>query len=285
MNITGYTGLYGIFANPIKHSISPAMHNAAFDKLGIDSVYLAFEVEQDKLSDAIGSMRTLGMGGANISMPYKVAVMEYLDEISKEAELIGAVNTIVSKDGRLVGYNTDGMGFMESLADKGVDIIGKKIMIAGCGGAATSMIMQAAIDGVKEIAVFNRAKSRSAKEPIIKRVNDNTDCKVTLYDLEDQAELRRQLDESVLAVNGTGLGMKPHEGETWLLDKGMLREDLVCYDAIYAPAKTRFLELAEEMGCTIINGSGMLLFQGAVAFKLWTGCDMPVDHVRKVCGL
>lgn len=285
MTITGHTGLYGIFANPIKHSISPAMHNAAFDKLGIDSVYLAFEVEEDKLPDAINSMRTLGMRGANISMPYKVRVMDYLDEISREASLIGAVNTIVNDGNRLTGYNTDGKGFMASLKENKVDIIGEKITVVGCGGAATAMIMQAALDGVKEISVFNRRASRKDKEIIVRRVNENTDCKVVLYDLEDESELYKQLNESVLAVNATGLGMKPLEGQSWLSDASRLRDDITCYDAIYSPAKTRFLQMAEERGCKIINGSGMLLYQGACAFKLWTDCDMPVEHVRKVCGL
>ena len=284
--ITGHTELVGLFATPIRHSNSPKMHNEAFAKLGIDLAYMAFEVGKDELEGAIRGMRAMGLVGANVSMPNKMAVMAYLDRISEEARLCRAVNTITNKDGILTGYCTDGYGFMRSLTDQGVDVIGKKMTIAGAGGAGTAIEIQAALDGVSEISIFNiHDRFWENAEETVKLINSNTSCRAALFDLDDTASLARETADSVLLVNATSVGMKPMEGQTWLRDPSILRPDLVVTDVIYSPAQTRFLEMAEAAGCKTFNGLGMMLFQGARAFELWTGQQMPIDHVKQVLGL
>lgn len=283
--ITGHTELIGLIANPIRHSLSPTMHNEAFAKLGLDYAYIAFEIENENLEDAVKGIRALGMVGSNVSMPFKNAVVAYMDRLSPTAELVGAVNTIINHNGVLTGDITDGTGFMLSLKDNGIDVIGKKMTIAGCGGAATAIEIQAALDGVKEISIFNiRDQFWETGEETVKKINEKTDCKAALYDFDDKDVLRREIEESSLLVNATGLGMKPLEGRTWLPDTSYLRPELVVADTIYSPPKTHLLEMAEEVGCQTVNGHGMILFQGAASFRLWTGEDMPVDYVKKVLG-
>ncbi|MBQ9632800.1 MAG: shikimate dehydrogenase [Lachnospiraceae bacterium] len=283
--ITGHTELIGLMAYPIRHSLSPAMHNEAFAYLGLDYAYLAFEVDTDDLEDAVKGIRALKLVGSNVSMPNKTAVIKYLDELSPAAELCGAVNTIVNDHGRLIGHITDGTGFMMALQDNDIDVIGKKMTIAGCGGAATAIEIQAALDGVSEISIFNiRDRFWEAGEETVKKINEKTGCRAALYDFDDKEVLRREIESSYLLVNATGLGMRPLDGRTWLPDTSYLRPDLICADTIYSPPKTRFLEMAEEVGCRTMNGYGMILFQGAAGFKLWTGHDMPVEHVKKALG-
>ncbi len=284
--ITGHTELIGLIATPIRHSSSPKMHNAAFAKLGLDYAYLAFEVGNEQLEDTIKGFRAMNVRGCNVSMPNKTVVHQYLDKLSPAAELCGAVNTIVNDHGVLTGHITDGIGFMTSVADAGFDPIGKKITIVGCGGAGTAIQIQAALDGVAELAIFNiqDACFERAKQTV-KDINEKTDCKATLYDLADTEELRQQIADSYMLINATGVGMKPLEGQTYITDASMLRPELIVCDVVYSPAKTALLELAESVGCQTLNGLGMMLFQGAAAFKLWTGQDMPIDHIKEVLNL
>ncbi|WP_291292868.1 shikimate dehydrogenase [Enterococcus sp.] len=279
--ITGHTRLAGLIAKPAKHSISPAMHNLSFEDQQVDAVYLAFDVEPEDLAASIQSIRQLDWLGANISMPHKMAVVPLVDELSPAAELIGAVNTIVNQDGHLIGYNTDGIGFMRALADIDVSIIGGKMTVIGAGGAATAIISQAALDGVKTIHVFNR---KDAFYPIIEsklqQIASATGCTITLEDLDEQQALRRAVEESQLLVNATGVGMKPNEDESPLKDSRLLRESLAVYDVIYNPRETRLLKEAKATGAKTANGLSMLLFQGAAAFELWTGKQMPIEKVK-----
>ena len=281
--ITGHTELIGLIATPIRHSSSPTMHNHAFAKLGLDYAYLAFEVGNDQLEDTIKGFRAMNVRGCNVSMPNKTVVHKYLDKLSPAAELCGAVNTIVNDNGVLTGHITDGIGFMESVHDRGFDPIGKKVTIVGCGGAGTAIQIQAALDGVAELAIFNiqDACFERAKQTV-KDINEKTNCKATLYDLADTEELRKQMADSYMFINATGVGMKPLEGQTYIKDASMLRPDLKVCDVIYSPAKTALLEMAEEVGCETMNGLGMMLFQGAAAFKLWTGQEMPIDYIKEV---
>lgn len=284
--ITGYTGLAGLFAHPVHHSSSPMMHNEAFAKLGLDYAYLGFDVDNDNLEDAIKAMRTFKMIGANVSMPNKTLVGQYLDEISPAAKLCGAINTIVNQDGKLIGHITDGIGFMQSLEDNNVDIIGKKMTIGGAGGAATAIMVQAALDGVKEISVFNvkdKFFDQAAKK--IAEINEKTDCQITLYDLADLDRLKQEIASSQLFVNATGVGMKPLEGKTYIPDASYLPKDVFVVDIIYAPEETALLKLAKEAGCKYMNGKAMVLFQGAASFKLWTGQDMPIDYMKKILNI
>ena len=275
--ISGYTRLVGLIANPIKHSLSPKMHNEAFEKLGLDYVYLAFEVEKEGLKNAIGSIRVLDMLGSNISMPYKEEVIKYLDELSPEAKLIGAVNTIVNDKGKLIGHITDGIGFMKSLRSEGIDPTGKKIVIVGAGGAATAITVQAALDKTEQIDIFN-VKDEYFDKAIgnAKLVNERTECKATAYDLDDIDVLKEKMEQADIFINATGVGMKPLENESVIKDSALLREDLVVCDVVYYPKETLLIKMAKEKGCKVVYGSGMMLYQGAYAFELWTGKEMPI---------
>ena len=281
--ITGHTELIGLMAYPIRHSSSPAMHNEAFATLGLDYAYLAFEVDNDTLEDAIKGLRALKMVGSNISMPNKTVVGQYLDELSPAAQMCGAVNTIVNDNGKLIGHITDGIGYMQSLKDNNIDVIGKKMTIAGAGGAAKAIGVQAALDGVKEISIFNiKDKFWEAAEKTVDTIRSKTDCIVNLYDLDDKEKLREEIADSYLFAQATGVGMKPLEGQSVIPDKSFFRPDLIVTDTIYAPRETLTLKMAKEAGCKTMNGLGMMLFQGDAAFYLWTGKHMPIDHMKEV---
>lgn len=284
--ITGHTELIGLMAYPIRHSSSPAMHNEAFAYLGLDYAYLAFKVDNDTLEDAITGMKALKMVGSNVSMPNKTVVHKYLDELSPAAELCGAVNTIVNDNGKLIGHITDGTGYMQSLKDYDIDVIGKKMTIVGAGGAATAIQIQAALDGVKEMSIFNiKDKFWGNAEETVEKINTKTDCKATLYDLADLDTLRKEINDSYLFANASGAGMKPLEDVAAIPDTSFLRPDLIVTDTVYSPAETKLLKMAKEVGCKRMNGFGMMLFQGAAAFKLWTGQDMPIEHMKEVLGI
>ena len=280
--INGYTELVGLMAYPIRHSHSPAMQNEAFRKAGINCIQLAFEVDNTNLKEAVQSIRALGMRGCNVSMPNKTIVGQYLEKLSPTAQLIGSVNTIVNDNGELTGYCTDGIGYMNSLKDEGIDIKGKKITVVGAGGAATAIQIQAALDGVAAISIFNvKDKFFAAGEETVRKINDNTSCKADIYDLSDYEALRREIADSCLVTNATGLGMKPYEDVTWLPDISYLRPELIVTDTVYVPPITKFLAMAQKVGCRTLNGHSMMLFQGAAAFKLWTGKDMDVEHMKQ----
>ena len=281
--ITGHTELIGLMAYPIRHSSSPAMHNEAFAQLGLDYAYLAFEVTNETLEDAVKGIRALQLKGSNVSMPNKTVVGQYLDELSPAAKLCGAVNTIVNENGKLTGHITDGIGYMASLKDNGIDVIGKKMTIAGAGGAATAIEIQAALDGVKEMSIFNiKDKFWENAEKTIEKIRSNTDCVVNLYDLDDKDKLKEEIADSYLFAQATGVGMKPLEGQSVIPDISFLRPDLIVTDTVYAPRQTKLLGQAEEAGCKCMNGLGMMLFQGDAAFHLWTGKHMPLEHMKKV---
>lgn len=281
--ITGYTELIGLMAYPIRHSSSPAMHNAAFAKLGLDYAYLAFEVDNDTLEDAVRGLRALKIKGCNVSMPNKTVIHKYLDNISPAAEMCGAVNTVVNSNGVLTGHITDGIGYMMALKDNNIDVIGKKITIVGAGGAATAIEIQAALDGVAEMSIFNQKdKFWDNAEKTVKKINTNTKCKATLYDLADLGKLKEEIANSYLFANATGMGMKPLDGKTYIPDKSFLRPDLIVTDVVYFPRETALLKMAKEVGCKSMNGLGMMLFQGAAAFKLWTKKDMPIEYMKEL---
>lgn len=281
--ITGHTELIGLMAYPIRHSSSPAMHNEAFAKLGLDYAYLAFEVDNDSLEDAVKGLRALRMKGSNVSMPNKTVVHKYLDQLSPAARLCGAVNTIVNDNGVLTGHITDGIGYMAALKDNDIDVIGKKMTIVGAGGAATAIEIQAALDGVAEISIFNRKdKFWENAQKTVEKINSQTACRATLYDLADLDKLKEEIASSYTFTNATGVGMKPLEGQTYIPDPSFLRPDLIVIDIVYAPRRTALLDMAREVGCKYMNGLGMMLFQGSAAFELWTGQPMPIDYMKEV---
>jgi shikimate dehydrogenase len=284
--ITGHTELIGLMAYPIRHSSSPAMQNEAFATVGADYAYLAFEVGADEIEDAVKAIRTLKMRGSNVSMPNKTLVGQYLDELSPAAKLCGAVNTIVNDNGHLTGHITDGIGFMSACKDNGIDPIGKKITVAGAGGAATAIEIQAALDGVAEISIFNiKDKFYANGEATVKKITENTNCKAAIYDLDDKEKLREEMNDSYMFVNATGAGMKPLEDVSVVPDKSFFRPDLIVFDVPYAPLCTKMRKMAKEAGCKTMNGLGMMLFQGAAGFEMWTGKKMPIEHMKKVLGI
>ena len=281
--ITGHTELIGLFAYPIRHSNSPAMHNEAFAYLGLDYAYLAFEVDNSTLEDAIRGFRAMKLVGANVSMPNKTVVGKYLDKLSPAAELCGAVNTIVNENGVLTGHITDGIGFMAALKDNNINAIGKKMTIVGAGGAATAIEIQAALDGVGEIVIFNRKDEFWDRAvSTVEKINTRTSSHAVLYDLADLDQLKKEMADSYIFVNATGVGMKPLEGQSVVPDKSYFRPELIVVDVPYSPLETAMRSMAKEVGCKTMNGLGMMLFQGSAAFELWTGEPMPIEHMKEI---
>lgn len=281
-DISGYTRLAGFYANPAKHSISPKMHNLAFQERGIDARYFAFEVEPENFESSIQAIRSLNLLGVNISMPYKQAVLPLLDELSTEAKLIGAVNTIVNREGKLVGYNTDGTGFMRSLSEIDVNPKGKEITILGAGGAATAIICQAALDGVQTINIISRKSANFSKmEEKKAEIEQLTTCHVQLIESTEAIAITEACRRSCLLINGTNVGMGEGDERLPMIQVSDLHADLAVSDIIYHPAETFLLKEAKKTGARTMNGLGMLIYQGAVAFELWTNQTMPVELVKE----
>lgn len=275
MKIDGYTRLAAVVANPIKHSISPFIHNRAFEATHTNGVYLAWEIEGTDLAETVANIRRYQMFGINLSMPYKEQVIPYLDQLSEEARLIGAVNTVVNRDGTLIGYNTDGKGFFKSLPS--FKISGKRMVLLGAGGAAKAILAQAILDGVSQVSVFVRSASIEKTRPYLEKLQNETGFKVDLFALEDVSELQARITDSDLLVNATSVGM---DGVSLPISASiLLPEKLLVADVIYQPFETPFLKWARNQGNQSINGLGMLLYQAAEAFELWTGKEMPTDQI------
>ena len=275
MKIDGYTRLAAVVANPIKHSISPFIHNSAFEATNTNGVYLAWEVGATDLAETVANIRRYQMYGINLSMPYKEQVIPYLDQLSEEACLIGAVNTVVNREGTLIGYNTDGKGFFKSLPS--FKISRKKLVLLGAGGAAKAILAQAILDGVSQISVFVRSSSMEKTRPYLEKIQNATEFRVDLFALEDIQELQDSITKADLLVNATSVGM---DGSSQPIPTSIvLPEKLLVADVIYQPFETPFLKWARNQGNQSINGLGMLLYQAAEAFELWTGKEMPTDQI------
>lgn len=282
MHLSGTTTLLGLIGTPVEHSKSPAMYNHCFQKFGLDWAYLAFDIPQEKAGDAVQAIRTLGMRGANVTMPCKNAVIPYLDKLTPAAEAIQAVNTIVNENGTLVGHNTDGCGYTQNLRRSGVEVKGKRIVLLGGGGAASAIAIQAALEGAAEIAVFN------LKDAFWPRVEKGLQaiakaaptCAITLNDLQDREALHQAILRCDILSNATRVGMAPYEDQSNITDLNWFRPDLIVTDVVYAPPQTRMLREAQAAGCLTCDGLGMLLCQGAEAFRLYSGMEMPVEEIR-----
>lgn len=283
MEISGKTKLLGLIGSPVEHSKSPAMYNYCFEKWNLDQKYLAFDIPREKTGDAIRAFRTLGMKGANITMPCKQEVLQYLDRISPAAELVGACNTIVDEDGILTGYITDGEGYVENLRQEGVEIKGKKITLLGAGGVSSAIQAQALLDGAREIAVFNKRDAfwEAAAKKAASYQKAFPKQRIALYDLDDAEKLAEEIRTSDILSNATKVGMHPLEEISLIADQTLFRRELVVTDVVYEPEKTKLLREAEAAGCQVIGGLGMLIYQGAAAAKLYTGLDMPVEEVKQ----
>lgn len=281
MIITGHTKLLGLLGSPVAHSISPKMHNEAFRILGLDYVYLCFDVNENNLEDVVDGMKLMGVKGFNCTMPVKNKMAEIADELSPAAKMMGAVNTVLNANGKLIGHNTDGIGYMRSVKDAGFDITGKTMTLLGAGGAASSVFVQAALDGVSKINIFSiKDMFWERAERMVATVNESTNCTATLYELGNDDILGAAISESSILTNATPVGMAPNIDNCIIRDKNMLRENLIVSDIIYNPMETKLLKMAKEQGCATFNGLYMLLYQGAEAFKIWTGHDMPIDDIK-----
>lgn len=273
--IDSHTILYGVFGDPIRHSRSPIMLNRAFQEAGINAVYAAFHVRPDELGDAVRGIRALGYRGINVTIPHKVEVMQYLDEIDEGARIVGAVNTIVNEAGKLIGYNTDGIGYVRSLKEEtGIELKGKSVLLLGAGGAARGVAYALAKEGAGRIYIANRTKERALE--LADTINSYTEAIGLGMD-----ELGHVVDEVQFVLNTTSAGMHPHVEEL-PLPLELLRSHHLVSDLIYNPRITRFLREAEARGARIHGGLGMFIYQGAFAFEYWTGTPAPVAAMRQV---
>ncbi|MBE3581379.1 MAG: shikimate dehydrogenase [Thermoanaerobacteraceae bacterium] len=275
---TASTRLVGLLGYPVAHSFSPQIHNAAFRALGLDWVYLAFGVEPSRLPTAVEGIRALGFAGANVTIPHKESIMAYLDEIHPLARLIGAVNTVVSREGKLLGYNTDAGGFLRSLEEAGVDPAGKRALILGAGGAARAVAFALAQARCAALTLANRTEDRA--QELARGLGEAGFRAVEVAPWEG-GSLAVVIPEVDMVINTTSIGMAP-DRERLPLDPGLLRPRQVACDIVYNPPETAFLKEARLRGCLVISGLSMLLYQGAEAFTLWTGREAPVEVMREV---
>ncbi len=281
MQITGHTRLGGLLGSPVAHSLSPHMYNETFQTLGLDYTYLCFDVQPEQAARVVQAFRDFNAFGFNCTMPMKQAVMPYLDELSTGAKLIGAVNTVKNENGKLTGYNTDGAGFMRSVRDADVDVRGREVILLGAGGAASSIAVQAALDGVSYLHfVCRRSKSWPHAVSLAERISAQTACQADVTDSADLPAVQALIDRAALLINGTSVGMSPNEEACPLPDTIHFPQKLAVGDVIYHPRETLLLQRAKAQGCCVFNGMYMLLYQGAEAFHIWTGLDMPVEQIR-----
>ena len=281
-DITGHTRLICLFGDPVAHSISPAMHNLSFETLGLDYVYLSFKTNIEQFDNTVATLKQIGARGFNCTMPCKRIAAERCDELSPAAKLMNSVNTVVIENDKLIGHNTDGVGYMRSVIDAGHDIIGKQMTLLGSGGASSAILTQAALDGLANINVFARkGNSCNVIEKQIDQLGAETACKVTLNELTDETALRKSIADSAILVNGSSVGMAPNEDGCLIPDTSFFHPELIVSDVIYNPRKTKLLQLAQSAGLSTFNGMYMLLYQGAEAFKIWTRQEMPVDLIKR----
>jgi len=276
--ISGGTKLCGVIGNPIEHTMSPAIHNAAFEKMGIDYLYVPFRVRGEELGKAIEGMRALNMRGLNVTIPHKVNVIPFLDELDTLAEQIGAVNTIVNDDGLLTGYNTDATGFLQALLERGIEPKGKNVVILGAGGASRAISFILADRGA-HLVILNRLLELDWAEELARRIWQVFKKEVKALELGEE-NLATVLEKAELLINATSVGMNPNINET-PVPAGLLKHGLIVFDIVYNPIKTKLSREAEAAGAKTINGVDMLVWQGALAFEKWTGLKAPVEVMRE----
>lgn len=274
--ITGQTKNFGVIGHPIGHSLSPAMQNAGIQAAGLDAVYIAMPVMEAELGQAVDGLKALGFYGFNVTIPHKQAVMKYLDEIDEDAKIIGAVNAVSIQAGRLKGYNTDMAGFLQGMHNHGFSPTGTHAVLLGAGGAARAIIWGLIKEGVKSLAIGVRNVPKV--QPVAEYFRPYMDIQV--MDWHSEAFCHR-LQEAQLLINSTPLGMAPHVDAMPPVDFSLVSKDAFVYDIIYTPAETMFLRTAREHGCRTLNGEEMLVGQGAEAFRLWTGHQLPTEPMAQ----
>ena len=273
--MSGKTRLCGVIGDPIEHTMSPAMCNAAFTRMGLDCVYVPFQVKEEELDRAIDGMRALNIRGLNVTIPHKVAVIPLLDELDPLAEKIGAVNTISNDDGVLKGYNTDASGFLQALLERGIEPEEKKVVMLGAGGASRAVSFSLVERGA-HLVILNRRLERA--EELAGRLSTTLNREVKALELVAD-NLAQVLGEADILVNATSVGMSPDINKT-PVPSSLLKSGLVVVDIVYNPIRTRLLREAEEAGARTVNGIDMFVWQGALAFEIWTGVKAPVELMR-----
>jgi shikimate dehydrogenase len=271
--ITGKTFLVGIIGDPVEHSLSPLMHNAAFKHLEMDYVYVPFHVKRGKLGGAIGGARSMGIKGLNVTIPHKTDVISYLDELDQAARLIGAVNTIKFTENTAKGYNTDGVGAVKALEEI-TAVKDKKVVIMGAGGAARAISFQLILNGIGGLYIANRTLKKAAQ--LAADIGSKLEFSPKVISLKEM-----ELSSTDILINTTPVGMYPHQNQPPLVRSDQMHPELVVNDVIYNPLKTALLEEAEKAGAQTVNGTKMLIYQGLESFRIWTGVTPPVEVFAK----
>ncbi len=278
--VTGKTSICGLIGDPVEHTMSPAMHNAAYRQMGLDYVYVPFRVRAEELGKAIDGLRAFNIRGLNVTIPHKVAVIPFLDKLDALAEKIGAVNTIVNDNGLLTGHNTDATGFLRALLEKGIEPWGKNVMVLGAGGASRAVALILADNGADRLVILNRLEELDWAYELAASINQlyQIDAEVGELNRQNLAGIMERINIDIL-VNATSVGMTPDVDST-PVDADLLRPGLVVFDAVYNPLRTRLLRDAEGAGAETVSGIEMLAWQGALAFEKWTGQEVPADMMR-----
>jgi len=277
-HISGKTRVCGIIGDPIEHTMSPVMHNAAFKKLGMDYLYVPFRVRKGELGKAIDGIRALNIRGLNVTIPHKVDIIPFLDKLDPLVEKIGAVNTIVNSDGGLTGYNTDAAGFLQALLEKGIEPEGKNIAVLGAGGASRAISFILAERGA-HLVILNRQLELDWAEELAHRIFQVFKKEVKALELNEE-NLVMVLERADVLINATSVGMSPNIDETPVPAR-LLKPELTVFDIVYNPVETRLLREAEAAGAQTIGGLDMLVWQGALAFEKWTGKQAPFDLMKR----
>ena len=274
--ITGKTSVFGIIGDPVEHSLSPGMHNAAFKELNLDNIYVPFHVKREKLEEAIFGAYSLGIRGLNITIPHKTEVIKYLDYLDIAAGLIGAVNTIEFGENGAVGHNTDGIGAVRAIEEI-TPVKDKKVLILGAGGASRAICFQILLSGAKNIVIANRTveKATELKDDLIEKL----DHEVSVIDME--LELQKEIENTDILINTTPIGMYPNINQKPLVTEAMMHPNLIVNDIVYNPIKTGLLREADKAGAKTISGIKMLMYQGIESFKIWTGIEPSIEIFQK----
>ena len=274
--IDGKTRLYGLLGNPVSHSLSPFIHNEGFRRLSLNARYLAFSVKEEDLESTLSALRKMGVGGLNLTMPLKEAVLPLCDSLSKEARLSSSVNTLVfSENGKMTGCSTDGIGFFRALEAENGAVKDKKLCLMGLGGAGKAILSRAVYTEISEIRLLQRASSIEKNRAFIEKVERETGKQILLGSYEEN--LAEFLEESDILVNSTNVGMGAEA--SLIPDRKLLHKGMFVADCIYHPFETKLLSQAKEEGQSYMNGLPMLFYQAAEAFRLWTGRAFPEEEV------
>ncbi|MGQ9469015.1 MAG: shikimate dehydrogenase [Nitrososphaerales archaeon] len=275
--ISNKTLLCCVIGHPVDKSLSPIMHNEAFRAKNLDYVYLAFDVGEFHLKEAVQGLRALGVRGFNVTMPYKVTIMSLLDRMDKGASLVGAVNTVLNNDGELIGYNTDVDGVTSALETKLHSLKGLKALLIGAGGAARACIVALVSKGCKEIIVMNRTLNRA--KSMVEELSKKLEMSYSLKELSIDS-LKIAIGSADILINSTPIGTYPNIDES-IVPQELIKKDMIVFDVVYNPKKTKLIRDAEKMGAKTIPGYEMFVGQGAASFNLWTGMDAPVDIMKR----